>query len=261
MTSCRRAGDVYLISALALILANAPRLDAQWVKPPAAGAPRTADGKVDLRGPAPRTSDGKPDLSGMWLPNAKFNRDLAADFKGEVPMTAWSKALYDERRANDSRDDPDTYCLPDGVPRVTAAGALPSRIVQTPAMVAILHERGVFREIFMDGRTLKKNPDPTWMGYSTGAWEGDTLVVRSAGFNDKTWLDDVGHPHSESLSVIERYRRPDYGHLTLEITVEDEKAYTRPWTVTQELRLEPAGDLLEYVCLENEQDAKHLLRR
>jgi hypothetical protein len=261
MTSCRRSADVHLISALALILVTAPHLDAQWVKPPTPGAPRTADGKVDLRGPAPRTADGKPDLSGMWLSNPKFNTDLATYFKGEVPMTAWAKALYAERRANDSRDDPDTYCLPDGVPRITAAGALPSRIVQTPAMVAILHERSLFRQIFMDGRTLRKDPDPTWMGYSTGAWEGDVLVVRTAGFNDKTWLDDVGHPHSESLNVIERYRRPDYGHLLVDITVEDEKAYTRPWTVTQDFRLDPTGDLIEYVCSENERDAKHLIGR
>jgi hypothetical protein len=261
MTSCRCSWDVHLISALALIVVTAPHLNAQWVKLPTPGAPRTADGKVDLRGPAPRTADGKPDLSGMWLAQAKFNRDLAADFKGEVPMTAWGKALYDERRANDSRDDPDGYCLPDGVPRVAAAGGLPSRIVQTPAMVAILHERGVFRQIFTDGRTLQKKPDPTWMGYSTGAWEGDTLVVRTTGFNDKTWLDDVGHPHSELLNVVERYRRPDYGHLLLDITVEDEKAYTRPWMVTQELRLDPAGDLLEYVCNENERDARHMVGR
>ena len=139
------------------------------------------------------------------------------------------------------------------------AGGLPNRIVQTPTMVAILHERGLFREIFMDGRTLQKNPDPIWMGYSTGAWEGDTLVVRTTGFNDKTWLDDVGQPHSESLKVVERYRRPDYGHLLVDITVEDEKAYTRPWTVTEDLRLDPTGDLIEYVCNENEQDQKHLL--
>jgi len=261
MTSCRCSGDVHLLSALALILVAAPHLDAQWVKLPTPGAPRTADGKVDLRGPAPRTADGKPDLSGMWLAEAKFNRDLAADFKGEVPLTAWGKALYDERRKTDSRDDPDTFCLPDGVPRIAAAGGLPNRIVQTPAMVAILHERGLFREIFMDGRTLQKNPDPIWMGYSTGAWEGDPLVVRSAGFNDKTWLDDVGHPHSELLKVIERYRRPDYGHLLLDITVEDEKAYTRPWMVTQHLRLDPTGDLIEYVCNENERDVKHLVGR
>ncbi len=259
MTSFRCLREVHLSSALALILVTATHLNAQWVKPPTPGAPHTPDGKVDLRGPAPRTADGKPDLSGMWLSSAKFNTNLAADFKGEVPMTAWGKALYDERRANDSRDDPDTYCLPDSVPRITAAGALPNRIVQTPFIVAILHERGLFRQIFMDGRTLKKDPDPTWMGYSAGVWEGDALVVRSSGFNDKTWLDDVGHPHSESLKVIERYRRPDYGHLLLEITIEDEKAYTHPWTVTQELRLDPTGDLIEYVCNENERDAKHLL--
>jgi hypothetical protein len=260
MTLNPSPGNVHLISALALALVTAPSVGAQWVKPEPAGAPRSADGKVDLKGPAPRTADGKPDLSGMWLPNNKFNTDLAADFKGEVPMTAWGKALYDERRANQSRDDPDTFCLPDGVPRITAAGGLPSRILQTPAMVAILHERGLFRQIFMDGRTLKKDADSIWMGYSSGAWEGDALVVRSAGFNDKTWLDDVGHPHSESLKVTERYRRTDYGHLQLEITIEDEKAYTRPWTVMQGLRLDPTGDLIEYVCNENERDAKHMYK-
>ena len=224
MTSYRCSGDVHLISALAFILVTAPHLGAQWVKPPTPGAPRTADGKVDLLGPAPRTADGKPDLSGVWLADAKFNANLAANFKGEVPMTAWGKALFDERRANQSRDDPDTFCLPDGVPRIAAAGGLPNRIVQTPALVALLHERGVFRQIHMDGRTLQKDTSPIWMGYSTGAWEGDALVVRTTGLNDKTWLDDVGHPHSESLNVIERYRRPDYGHLLLDVTVEDEKA-------------------------------------
>ena len=249
------------MSALALILMAAPNAGAQWVKPPTPGAPRTADGKVDLLGPAPRAADGKPDLSGMWLPNSKFNANLAAYFKGEVPMTAWGKALYDERRANESRDDPDTFCLPDGVPRIMAAGGLPSRIVQTPAMVVVLHERSLFRQIYTDGRTLQKDLNPTWMGYSAGAWEGDALVVRTTGFNDKTWLDDVGHPHSESLIVTERYRRPDYGHLLVDITIVDEKAYSRPWTVTEDLRLDPTGDLMEYVCNENERDAKHIYGR
>jgi len=249
---------ISVLALLAFALLAVPKLDAQWVKPAAQGAPRTADGKVDLRGPAPRAADGKPDLSGMWLANSKYNANLAADLKGDAPMTAWGKALYEERRANESRDDPDAHCLPDGVPRIAAAGGLPSRIVQTPAMVVILHERSLFRQIFVDGRTLLKDPNPTWMGYSAGAWQGDTLVVRTTGFNDKTWLDDVGHPHSEALIVTERYRRTDYGHLALDITVEDEKAYTRPWTVTQELRLDPTGDLMEYVCNENEQDVKHL---
>ena len=250
-----------LVSVLALLV-SAVQLGGQWVKAPPPGAPHTTDGKVDLRGPAPRTADGKPDLSGMWLSSIRFNNNLAADLKEEVPMTAWGKAIYDERLANHSRDDPEAYCLPAGVPRTTAAGGLPSRIIQTPGMVVILHEtKTIFRQIYMDGRTLQKDPQPTWMGYSTGAWEGDALVVKTTGFNDKTWLDDVGHPHSESLRVVERYRRPDYGHLFIDITVEDEKAYTRPWTVTQDLRLDPNGDLIEYVCNENERDLRHILGR
>ena len=247
-----------LISLLAFFALTAPHVSAQWIKPQPPGAPRTADGKIDLRGPAPRTADGKPDLSGMWLSSLKFNNNLAADFKGEVPMTLWAKAIYDERRDNNSRDDPETRCLPAGVPRTTAAGALPSRIVQTPSMIVILHEtKMLFRQIYMDGRTLRKDSNPTWMGYSTGSWDGDTLVVKTTGFNDKTWLDDLGHPHSDKMIVTERYHRPDYGHLILDITVEDEIAYTRPWTATQILPLDPIGDLIEYVCNENERDARH----
>jgi len=117
----------------------------------------------------------------------------------------------------------------------------------------------MFREIFLDGRTLQKDPQPTWMGYSTGTWDGDVLVVRTTGFNEQTWLDDVGHPHSESLRVTERYRRPDFGHLFIDITIEDQKAYSRPWTVTEDLRLDPEGDLIEYVCNENERDVRHLV--
>ncbi len=250
-----------LLSVLVFFLLSASHLDAQWVKIPTPGIPRSANGKPDLRAPPPRTSDRKPDLSGMWLSNLKFNTDLAADLKPDaVPMTPWGKALYDERVANHSKDDPDGYCLPSGVPRTTAAGGLPERIIQTANEMVILHEsKTVFREIFLDGRTVQKDPQPTWMGYSTGTWEGDALVVRTTGFNDRTWLDDVGHPHSEALRVTERYRRPDYGHLFIDITVEDPKAYSRPWTVTEELRLDAEGDLIEFVCNENEQDVKHLV--
>lgn len=225
------------------------------------GVPRTADGKPNLAAPTPRTSDGKPDLSGMWQSNIKYNFNIAADLKPDaVPMTPWGKAIYDERMANHGKDDPEGYCLPAGVPRATAAGGLPSRIVQTPDVIVILQEsKTMFRQIYMDGRALVKDPQPTWMGYSTGAWEGDTLVVRTTGFNESTWLDDDGHPHSAQLQVTERYRRPDYGHLLLEVTIDDPKAYTRPWTATQELRFDPDGTLLEFICNENEQDVKHLV--
>ena len=250
-----------LVFVLAWMILAAPHVKAQWIKPPAPGVPRTADGKPNLRAPAPRTADGKPDLSGMWQSKLKFNFNLAADLKPDsVPMTAWGKALYDERQANNSKDDPEAYCLPPGVPRASAAGGLPSRIIQMPNVIVILQEsKTMFREIFLDGRKLQKDPNPTWMGYSTGAWEGDALVVRTTSFNEQTWLDDDGHPHSDALRVTERYRRPDFGHLFIDITIEDEKAYSRPWTATEDLLLDPEGDLIEYVCNENERDVKHLV--
>ncbi len=248
------------VSAIVITLVVASQMNAQWVKPPTPGVPRMADGKPNLGAPAPRTADGKPDLSGMWLSNLKFNFNLAADLKPDaVPMTPWAQALYNERRSTNSKEDPEAYCLPSGVPRTTAAGGMPNRIVQTPSMVVILHERTIFRQIYLDGRTLKKDAQPTWMGYSTGAWEGDVLVVGTTGFNSQTWLDDSGHPHSEALRVTERYRRPDYGHLFIDITIEDPQAYTRPWTVTEDLRLDADGDLIEYVCNENERDVRHLV--
>jgi hypothetical protein len=231
---------------------------AQWTKSRDPNVPRTAEGKLNLTAPAPRTADGKPDLSGMWLSNIKFNFDLAADLKEGVPMTPWAKALFDERTKTFSRDDPENSCLPDGVPRYWAAGATPSRIVQTPGMIVVLYEiKTMFRQIYMDGRTLRSDAPPSWLGYSTGKWEGDVLVVRTSGFNDKTWLDDNGHPHSESLVVTERFRRPDFGHLFIDITIEDPIAYTRPWTVTEDFRLDADNDLLEYVCNENERDLIH----
>ena len=257
-----KRGDLVTLACVpAFIFLAASQLQAQWVKAPTPGVPRTADGKPNLRGPAPRTADGKPDLSGMWQSNFKFNTNLAADLKPDaVPLTAWGQALYAERQGNNSKDDPEAYCLPAGVPRATAAGGLPSRIVQTSNLIVILQEsKTMFREIFLDDRKLQTDPQPTWMGYSTGTWEGDVLVVRTTGFNEQTWLDDVGHPHSESLRVTERYRRPDFGHLFIDITVEDQKAYSRPWTVTEDLRLDPEGDLIEYICNENERDVRHLV--
>ncbi len=235
-----------------LALLAAPVLHAQWVKPAA---------KVNLNGPAPRTADGKPDLSGFWVSSVKYNTSLAVDLApGTVKMTPWGQALYDERVRTNSHSDPENVCLPSGTPRINAAGGFPNRVIQTPAMIVILYEiKMLYRSIFLDGRTLQKDANPTWMGYSTGRWDGDALVVRTTGFNDKTWLDDQGHPHSESLVVTERYRRPDYGHLFIDITIDDPIAYEKPWTATEDLRLELDGDLLEYVCIENEKDAPHLV--
>jgi hypothetical protein len=241
------------VKAPFVLLLAACFLPAQWVKPTAP--------KADLNGPTPRSADGKPDLSGFWLSEVKYNSNLAVDLApDEVKFTPWGKALYDQRVATNSQTDPENVCLPSGTPRISAAGGFPSRVIQTPGMVVILYEiKMLYRTIFLDGRTLRKDANPTWMGYSTGAWEGDVLVVRTEGFNDRTWLDDKGHPHSESLVVTERYRRPDYGHMFIDITIDDPVAYEKPWTVTEALRLDPDGDLIEYVCIENERDARHLV--
>ena len=249
-----------VLGSALILLFVASHASAQWTKPRDPSVPRTPDGKPNLTGPTPRTADGKPNFSGFWRSNIKYNGDLAADLKPEdVPMTPWAKALFDERIKTFSRDDPENYCLPDGVPRYWAAGGGPNRIVQTPGMIVVLHEiKTMFRQIYLDGRTLEPDAPPAWLGYSTGKWEGDVLVVRTAGFNDKTWLDDRGHPHSESLVVNERFRRPDFGHLFVDITIEDPIAYTRPWTVTEDFRLDADGDLLEYVCNENERDLRHI---
>jgi len=245
---------IAILFAATMLCANG-----QWLNYPTPGTPRTRDGKPNLSAPAPRASNGKPDLSGIWVTMGGYTGNIAKDLKpGEVSFQPWAEALYKHRLDTQGKDDPQAYCVLSGVPREHVV-PYPFKILNTNGMVVILYEAlHSYRQIFMDGRTLQKDPEPTWMGYSTGAWEGDALVVRTTGFNDKTWLDDVGHPHSESMKVIERYRRPDYGHLLLEITVEDEKAYTRPWTVTQELRLDPTGDLIEYVCNENERDAKEM---
>ena len=232
---------------------------AQWVyRSPT--APRTASGAVDLSAPAPRTASGTVDLSGIWQTDIKFNANLAADLKpDEVPMRPVARALFDQRQDNLGKDDPEGFCLPPGFPRVNGV-PFPTKIIQTPALVVMLYEtRTTFRQIFLDAHMLAADPQPTWMGYSTGKWDGDTLVVQTVGFNDKTWLDDAGHPHSDAMRVTERIRRPDFGHLVVEITIDDPAYYTRPWTVTQEFTLTADGELIEYVCNENNLDVPHLV--
>ena len=236
-------------------------LDAQWVKVPPARIPRAADGKPNLAAPAPRLPDGKPDLSGIWEPNAnKYVRDIAADLKPEdVPFQPWAKALYDQRTdGSHSKEDPDANCLPQGVPKINAAPA-PWKIVQSPGLIVIVYEAfNLWRQVFLDGREVAKDVNPTWMGYSTGKWDGDTLVVDTRGFNGKAWLDQLGKPSTEALHVIERFHRRDIGHLDLENTIDDPKAYTKPWTVKQDAHLLPATELLEFICNENNRDVAHL---
>jgi hypothetical protein len=233
---------------------------AQWLKVPDKGTPRTKDGKPNLSAPAPRKAGGKPDRSGIWLAEPPKLRDVTTAYKeGELPIQPWALALYNERKDGaHSDEDPDANCLSQGVPKLDMT-PLPFKIIQDPGLVVILYEAfDQFRQIFMDGRELPKDPNPSWLGYSIGKWEGDTLVVESIGFNGRVWLDQVGHPSTDAMHVTERFRRRDFGHLEIQATIDDPKAYTKPWTITQPLVLLPDTDLIENVCAENERDLRHL---
>ena len=236
-------------------------MNAQWTKVPREAIPRTPDGKANLSAPAPRAPDGKADLSGVWEPNAnKYLRDIAIDLKpGEVPFQPWAKTVFDQRAdGSHSKEDPDANCLPQGVPKIDAAPA-PWKIVQTPRFIVIAYEAfNLWRQIFLDGREVAADVNPSWMGYSVGKWDGDTLVVDTKGFNGKAWLDQLGRPSTDALHVIERFRRKDFGHMDLEITINDPKAYTKPWTVHQDVHLLPDTELLEFICNENNRDVQHL---
>lgn len=251
-----------------LLLLAAPA-SAQWVKQRDPSLPRTQDGQADLAGPTPRSPDGKPDLSGIWLPdpdptgkpggieNAVFPRyfvNIAEDLPDAQPLHPWAGALFKERLQSQGKIDPIAHCKPTGVPAIGAI-PLPYKIVQTPRLILVLHEENtVFRQIFLDGRQPIPDAEPRWMGYSTGEWDGDTLVVATVHLNEKSWLDRLGHPHSDALRVTERFRRRDAGHLEIDVTIDDPKAYTRPITYTQKQTLLPDDDLFEYFCAENEID-------
>lgn len=233
-----------------LLIGLAPTAGAQWLNVRTPGIPRTADGKPILDAPAPRSTDGRPDLSGLWQPGSyTYLRNIMADMRPEdVPFQSWAAAVYETRT---TKDDPAVRCLPAGIPR--SLNNL-FKIVQSPGVVTVLYEGHTrFREIFTDGRALPVDPSPTWFGYSVGRWDGDVFVVESAGFNDKTWLDFAGHPHSESLRVTERYSRKDFGRMDVHVTIDDPGAYRTPFSVTYPLILAPDTDLLETIC-ENDLD-------
>lgn len=242
-----------------LLLLAAP-VAAQWRNLPTKGIPRNADGKPNLTAPAPRTG-GHPDLSGIWEPaENKYVRDIAADLKPDpVPYLPWAKALFDKRATGAlSREDPDANCLPQGVPKIDAAPA-PWKVVQNSGSIVIIYEAfNLWRQIFMDGRELEKDVNPTWLGYSTGKWDGDTLVVDTRGFNGKLWLDQLGRPSTDALHVTERFHRKDFGHMDIGITIDDPKAYSKPWSVTEPVHLLPDTELLEFICNENNRDVPHL---
>ena len=235
---------------------------AQWTNAKTQGIPRLANGKPTLSAPAPRTADGKPDLTGIWQAGRAgaagqygYDYDVTQDQPGVV--TPWARTVRQQRVQDFRKDSPLARCLPVSVPFLNFRGL--SRIVQTPGLIVILYEspNSPHRTIFMDNRELPKDPNPTWLGYSVGHWEGDTLVVNSVGFNDKGWLDVGGNPQTESLRLTERFRRPDFGHLQLEVTFDDPKTFTKPFTLRMDKTYRADTEILEDVC-ENERDSSHL---
>ena len=247
---------------LAMALTIAALAHAQWDPYPWKHVPRTPEGKIDGNAPAVRTSYGKPDLSGFWMPEnpTKYLLNLAADMKQEeIPLKPWARDLYNQRIANNGKDHPGVSCLPSGIPE---KDNIPDglKLVQTEDLTILLHEsRTINRQIFTDGRPLPKNPQPTWMGYSIGHWDKDTLIVDTIGQNGKTWLDMKGLPGTESLRMTERFTRPKIGHMDVEFTVNDPDAYTKPWTVHQAWRLLPDAELIESICEENNRDPAHMV--
>jgi hypothetical protein len=233
---------------------------AQWLNQPTAGIPRTPDGKPNLQAPAPRTPDGKPDLSGLWNKiSPKYSRNIAADLEPD-DIQPWARALVAQRREDLGKEYMNVQCVPLGPGYATSAdstGAEMMKIVQTPGLIIILNPDLTYRQVFMDGRPLESAPNPNWMGYSIGHWEGDTLVVESNGFNDRTWLDHDGHPHTEALRTTERYRRRTLGNLDVEITFTDPGTYAKPWTVAVRAELAADTELIEWVCNESPHGVEH----
>jgi hypothetical protein len=241
---------------------------AQWVGYPTAGVPRKADGSVDMAAPTPRMPDGKPDFSGIWisakpdadvasdghdLGSSRQMRNMGADLEGGLPYQPWLVPIVKERTDNLAIHDPHIRCLPDSFLR---AYGLPHmlKFVHKPDLLIVLNEMNAgYRQVFTDARPLPENPSPAWQGYSSARWQGDTLIVDTIGFRDDNWIDWNGSVLTEEAKVREEIRRPDYGHLEVRVTVDDPKAYTKPWTVTLKQRIVVDAELIDEVCLENEQ--------
>jgi hypothetical protein len=265
-----------------VLAAGAALAHAQWLNHPTPGIPRTADGKPNLAARTPRAADGKPNLSGLWQtaaappellerlipgatngageePLSQYFINIFSDFTPEtIPFRPAAAALFLERAKAFSTQSPLSHCLPEGMPLVEIAPA-PYKIVQTPGLTIMLYERDTtFRQVYTDGRKLPDDPQPSWLGYSVGKWDGDELVVESNGFNDRGWLDARGHTHSEALRLTERFHRLDFGHMELQLTFDDPETYTRPFTIRVKQRLMPDTDLLETFCAENEKDSRHI---
>ena len=257
------------LTLFALIYAFSAPLNAQWLQIPTPGVPRLANGSSDLNAPAPRTPDGKPDLSGIW--DIEHNKPCPAGgcadmYIGEefldigwsihgLPYQPWAAELTKKRTLDNGMADPISHCLPGGIVKGLTI-PLFRKVIQIPGLVVILNELGSsYRQIFTDGRTLPEIDQPTFNGYSSGKWEGDTLVVQTIGFKDQMWLDRNGSPLSDAAKITERFRRPSFGKLEIEITVDDPKVYTKPWTVKINQIIALDTELIDYICLENEKDA------
>ena len=265
-----------IVSALIIGLFGAA-VSAQWPAFSTPDVPRLPDGKPNMAAPTPRTADGKPDLSGVWelAPPRRVAAPppVAATGTGEgppagvrsvffnvgsdepsgiAPYQPWAKALMEKRRADNSKDNPDALCLPMGIMQMTSH-PYPRKIIQTPKEVLVIYEGSgtTVRELFMDGRPLPpKDVEPWWNGYSVARWEGDTLVAETTGLMDDGWLDVQGSPITNAGRLIERFRRPTYGTLDIEVTIDDPKAYTRPFKATVNYRLSTDTQLIEFVCIE-----------
>jgi hypothetical protein len=271
---------VAIALALAAICAPVGPAFGQWLKYPTPNLPRTADGKPNLTAPPPRMGDGKPDFSGIWgtndsvpceqrlnarykdcgleLPISRFALDIAADMPSGLPYRPEKADVVKKRAAESSKDDPHASCLPDTFVRSYGLPHL-QKYVQVPGLLVMLDEDKVnYRQVFTDGRPLPMDPNPAWNGYSSAKWEGDTLVIDSIGFRDDLWLDLRGNYMGSAAKLRERITRPDYGHLTIDATIDDPETFTRPWMLHLTQRLVVDTELVDEVCLENEKFSQRL---
>jgi len=265
---------IWTLAVSVVISTGSSSAGAQWLHYPTAGVPRTAAGTADLDAPAPRMADGKPDFSGTW--DIEHNRpcppggcadlyvgleftNIGSSLKGGLPYLPWAAAITKKRTEDLRLEDPNSFCFPIGIVRMHTMPLL-KKIIQVPGLLVILNEHdATYRQIFTDGRPLPVDPNPSWVGYSAGRWEGDTLVVQTEGFRDGMWLDANGSPLTAGARITERFRRVNYGKIEIELTVDDLKAYSAPWTVKLNQLIALDTDLLDYICAENEKDAKHLV--
>lgn len=255
-----------LLAAATFALLAQPWAHAQWINHPDPRTPRLPNGKPNLTAPLLRASNGKPDLSGIWIRIASSKRDNPSnnnllDYMPDgatIPMRPEAAALYQHRRdVMLGAGRPSEKCMPHGIPDAMLPG-IPFKFVETPGVTLILYEQlGRFRQVFTDGRAYPKDMQPAYFGYALGKWDGDAFVVESTGFNDMSWLDDSGHPHSDAMKTTERFRRVDFGHMEMQITIDDPKAYTRPFTATIRFELLPDTELIEDVC-DNEKDSARI---